>query len=49
MSRAAEEDVRHAVACAKAERRKAENAAALESSNSYVEAHDAPLARFRPF
>ncbi|WP_281984977.1 type II toxin-antitoxin system CcdA family antitoxin [Thalassorhabdomicrobium marinisediminis] len=49
LSRAAEEGVRHAVASAKAERWKAENAAALESSNAYVEAHGVPLARFRQF
>ncbi|PVA05558.1 type II toxin-antitoxin system CcdA family antitoxin [Thalassorhabdomicrobium marinisediminis] len=49
LSRAAEEGVRHAVASAKAERWKAENASALESSNAYVEAHGVPLARFRQF
>lgn len=49
LSRAAEEGVRIAVAAAKAERWKAENAAALKSSNAYVEKHGLPLEGFRQF
>lgn len=49
LSRAAEEGVRAAVAAAKAEQWKAENAAALSSSNSYVEEHGLPLDGFRQF
>ncbi len=49
LSRAAEEGVRSAVAAAKAQRWKAENAAALESSNAYVEKHGLPLDQFRQF
>ncbi len=49
LSRAAEEGVRAAVAAAKAEQWKVENAEALQSSNSYVEKHGLPLDRFRQF
>ncbi|WP_170543922.1 type II toxin-antitoxin system CcdA family antitoxin [Ruegeria conchae] len=49
LSRAAEEGVRAAVAAAKAEQWQAENAEALQSSNSYVEKHGLPLERFRQF
>lgn len=49
LSRAAEEGVRSAVASAKAEQWRAENAAALRSSNSYVEKHGLPLDDFRQF
>lgn len=49
LSRAAEEGVRHAVATAKAEQWKAENASALRSSNSYVEKHGLPLDKYRQF
>ncbi|WP_170362647.1 type II toxin-antitoxin system CcdA family antitoxin [Ruegeria arenilitoris] len=49
LSRAAEEGVRIAVAEAKAEQWKAENAEALKSSNAYVEQHGLPLDRFRQF
>ncbi|EEE35960.1 conserved hypothetical protein [Rhodobacteraceae bacterium KLH11] len=49
LSRAAEEGVRAAVAAAKAEQWKAENAAALQSSNAYVEEHGLPLDSFRQF
>lgn len=49
LSRAAEEGVRRAVATAKAEQWKTENAAALRSSNSYVEKHGLPLDEFRQF
>ena len=49
LSRAAEDGVRIAVAAAKTEQWKAENAAALRSSNSYVEKHGLPLEGFRQF
>ena len=49
LSRAAEDGVREAVARARAERWRTENAAALRSSNAYVDEHGLPLARFRPF
>ena len=49
LSRAAEQGVRTAVAAAKAEQWTAENASALESSNSYVEKHGLSLDRFRQF
>ncbi|WP_170379415.1 type II toxin-antitoxin system CcdA family antitoxin [Ruegeria atlantica] len=49
LSRAAEEGVRIAVAEAKAEQWKAENAEALKSSNAYVEQHGLPLDSFRHF
>lgn len=49
LSRAAEEGVRAAVTAAKSERWKAENAAALKSSNSYVERYGLPLEGFRQF
>ncbi len=49
LSRAAEEGVRVAVLAAKAERWKTENAAALRSSNAYVERHGLPLESFRQF
>jgi antitoxin CcdA len=49
LSRAAEEGVRSAVAAAKAEQWTAENAAAIRSSNSYVEKHGLPLDRYRQF
>ncbi|CUK19733.1 Post-segregation antitoxin (ccd killing mechanism protein) encoded by the F plasmid [Ruegeria denitrificans] len=49
LSRAAEEGVRIAVAAAKAEQWKAENAEALKSSNDYVEQHGLPLDQFRQF
>lgn len=49
LSRAAEEGVRAAVATAKAEQWLAENASALESSNSYVETQGLPLDKFRQF
>jgi antitoxin CcdA len=49
LSRAAEEGVRHAVAAAKSEQWIATNAAALRSSNSYVEKHGLPLDSFRQF
>ena len=45
LSRAAEDGVREAVAVAKAKQWKAENAAAIQSSNEYVERHGLPLAR----
>ncbi len=49
LSRAAEAGVRSAVAHARAEQWKADNARALESSNTYVESQGLPLERFRPF
>ncbi|NOD64806.1 MULTISPECIES: type II toxin-antitoxin system CcdA family antitoxin [unclassified Ruegeria] len=49
LSRAAEEGVRAAVATAKSELWKSENAAALRSSNSYVEQNGLPLESFRQF
>ena len=49
LSRAAEQGVRSAVAVAKTEQWKVENAAALRSSNSYVEKHGLPLDSFRQF
>jgi antitoxin CcdA len=49
LSRAAEEGVRRAVSAAKSEHWKAENAAALRSSNAYVEKHGLPLDSFRQF
>jgi antitoxin CcdA len=49
LSRAAEEGVRAAVAAAKVEQWQAENAEALESSNSYVVRHGLPLEKHRQF
>ncbi|MGJ8624154.1 MAG: type II toxin-antitoxin system CcdA family antitoxin [Yoonia sp.] len=49
LSRAAEEGVRHAVATAKAEQWKAENASALRSSNSYIEKYGLPLDEYSKF
>lgn len=49
LSRAAERGVRAAVAEARTAAWQAENAPALESSNSYVEAHGLPLDRHRQF
>lgn len=49
LSRAAENGVRSAVSAAKAEQWRVENAAAVRSSNSYVEKHGLPLDSFRQF
>ena len=49
LSRAAEEGVRTAVAAAKSAQWRTANAAALRSSNSYVEKHGLPLDSFRQF
>jgi antitoxin CcdA len=49
LSRAAEAGVRSAVAAARAEKWQADNAAALQSSNDYVEQHGLPLDLFRQF
>ena len=49
LSRAAEEGIRNAVSAAKARQWKAENAAALRSSNAYVGKHGLPLDEFRQF
>ena len=49
LSRAAEKGVRQAVSEAQSETWKRENAAALKSSNEWVEAHGLPLAKYRQF
>ncbi len=49
LSRAAEEGVRAAVTKAREEQWRAENAAALESSNTFVDKHGLPLGRYRQF
>jgi len=49
LSRAAEDGLRCAVAAAKAAHWKAENAAALQSSNAYIEKHGLPLETYRQF
>ena len=49
VSQAAEAGLRQAVAAAQADRWLAQNAAALDSSNDFVERHGLPLARFRRF
>jgi len=49
LSAAAEAGLRQAVAEARAEQWRTENAAALASSNAWVAARDLPLARYRPF
>ncbi|UWR24410.1 type II toxin-antitoxin system CcdA family antitoxin [Sulfitobacter sp. S190] len=49
LSRAAEAGVRQAVAAARTEAWKAENAEALRSSNAFVDTHGLPLDRFRQF
>lgn len=49
LSRAAEDGVRRAVSQARADLWRVENAAALVSSNSYVDTHGLPLDRFRQF
>ncbi len=49
LSRAAEDGLRHAVAKARRDQWLAENSAAIESSNRYVEQHGLPLARYRMF
>lgn len=49
VSQASEAGLRQAVAAAEADRWLADNAAALDSSNAYVERHGLPLARFRSF
>lgn len=49
LSQAAEAGVRRAVAAAKAEAWKRENAAALESSNAWADAHGLPLDQYRQF
>ena len=49
LSRAAEDGVRLAISVAKAQQWKAENAAAIRSSNTYVEKHGLPLDRYRQF
>jgi antitoxin CcdA len=49
LSQAAEQGLRAAVARVRAEQWKAANAAALESSNQWVETHGLPLERHRRF
>lgn len=49
LSRAAEEGLRQALRQARADRWRANNAEALESSNAWVEQHGLPLARHRAF
>ncbi|AEI96397.1 MULTISPECIES: type II toxin-antitoxin system CcdA family antitoxin [Roseobacter] len=49
LSRAAEDGVRSAVSAAKSEQWKVENAAAIRSSNAYVEKNGLPLDRYRQF
>lgn len=49
LSRAAEDGIRLAVERTRAEVWLAENREALDSSNSYVDAHGLPLANLRPF
>ncbi len=49
LSRAAEAGVRAAVLQAREEQWRAENAAALESSNTFVDKNGLPLDRFRQF
>ena len=49
VSQASEAGLRRAVAAAQADRWLAQNAAALDSSNAYVERHGLPLERFRKF
>ena len=49
LSRAAEDCVRVAVSVAKAQQWKSENAAAIRSSNAYVEKLGLPLDSYRPF
>lgn len=49
LSRAAEDGLRVAVSVVKAQQWKAENAAAIRSSNAYVEKHGLPLDSYRQF
>lgn len=49
LSRAAESGIRQAVARSRTERWKAENKAALESSNQFVEQNGLPLSKLRQF
>ena len=49
LSRAAEAGLRASVKAAKEAQWLAENAEALDSSNTYAEVHGVPLARFRQF
>lgn len=49
LSAAAEAGLRLAVAEARAARWREENAAALASSNAWVEARGLPMSRYRPF
>lgn len=49
LSQAAEAGLRRAVSDAKAEAWKRENAAALDTSNEWLEQHGLPLEKYRPF
>ncbi|MDC0116208.1 type II toxin-antitoxin system CcdA family antitoxin [Octadecabacter sp.] len=49
LSCAAEDGVRVAISVAKAQQWKAGNAAAVRSSNAYVENHELPLDSYRQF
>nr|WP_111298488.1 type II toxin-antitoxin system CcdA family antitoxin [Paracoccus saliphilus] len=49
LSQAAEAGLRRAVAAAKAEAWQRENAAALASSNAWIDAHGLPLDPYRQF
>lgn len=49
LSKAAEAGLRHAVAAAKAEAWQRENAAALTSSNAWIDAQGLPLDQYRQF
>lgn len=49
LSRAAEEGVRSAVASAKANAWRRENAAAIQDANQYVDSNGVPLERHRQF
>ncbi len=49
LSRAAEDGISRAVAEARASQWRAENTAAIQSSNDFVEANGLPLAKHRQF
>ena len=49
LSRAAETGLKAAVAKAKAQKWKTKNAAALQSSNDYVDSYGLPLDKYRQF
>ena len=49
LSQAAEQGLRREIARVKADKWKAENANAIDSSNQWVETHGLPLDRYRQF